>query len=570
MKLAKKIKISQKLIASYVIVSVLVFTVGFIGMSQMKKINENANEMYSDDMKSIEILNNIKGGLSENRAQTLMLVNPSNKNKLTQIEENIKTIKTKVDGYKKQYEAMNLTDEEKNNYKILIDNQSAFRQIRDQIDTYAKQGDYENAEKLFENANNYNEKMMSAIDELVKYNVKEAEDKNSSNNKAFSTSNKLMLVISFLGLGVALVFGIAISRWLTVRIENVVKFAHKLSEGDLTHELKVLANDEIGTMATSLNTAVKNIKELILAILNSSENISASSEELSATIEEVTSKIESVNESTKQISYSASELNANTEEINASSEEITSSTEELACKAQDGEKSSKEIQKRAVSVKEKGLKSEKEAKEIYKEKYDSIIKAIEHGKVVEEIKVMAESIRGIAEQTNLLSLNAAIEAARAGEQGKGFAVVADEVRKLAEESASAAANIQNIISQVQQAFGNLSENAHEILNYIDNNVNKDYELFISTAIQYEEDALFMSNMVDEISTATKLMSESITQVSSAIEGVSATAEETSVSCEDISDSISEVTSAMEEIAKSSQEQSILAEQLNNMVQKFKI
>ncbi len=59
-------------------------------------------------------------------------------------------------------------------------------------------------------------------------------------------------------------------------------------------------------------------------------------------------------------------------------------------------------------------------------------------------------IRDIADQTNLLALNAAIEAARAGQHGRGFAVVADEVRSLADQSASAAGEVGQLVGAIQK------------------------------------------------------------------------------------------------------------------------
>jgi methyl-accepting chemotaxis protein len=67
------------------------------------------------------------------------------------------------------------------------------------------------------------------------------------------------------------------------------------------------------------------------------------------------------------------------------------------------------------------------------------------------------SIREFSDMTNLLALNAAIEAARAGRHGKGFAVVADEVRRLAEQSAEAAAEAGELVTDIHRQVGEVVE-----------------------------------------------------------------------------------------------------------------
>ena len=149
---------------------------------------------------------------------------------------------------------------------------------------------------------------------------------------------------------------------------------------------------------------------------------------------------------------------------------------------------------------------------------------MEQGQVVDEVKVMADSIGNIASQTNLLALNAAIEAARVGESGKGFAVVADEVRKLAEQSSEAVNNIHNVVDKVEKAFENLSMGANEVLGFISNEMQPSYQLLMSTGEQYSKDAEFINKMADEILSAVKTMNESIEQVSGSIQNVSAIAQ----------------------------------------------
>ncbi|MHC1684059.1 MAG: methyl-accepting chemotaxis protein [Clostridiaceae bacterium] len=373
---------------------------------------------------------------------------------------------------------------------------------------------------------------------------------------------------------VAFMIALLLGKMIVKPIIDLNVMANRFSNHDLTeqhgYDYLLKYNDEVGTLARSFKLMHKELVSLIREILEGSQDMSAGSQQLSATAEEIAAKAESVNLAIQKIAEDIHDTGAATEEITASIEEVDANIHELTNRAVDGSNNANKSQENALGVQASGQASIVENQKIYEEKKENILKAIEEGKVVDNIKFMADTIAGIAEQINLLALNAAIEAARAGEAGRGFTVVADEVRKLAEQSSDAVSNIYDTITMVQKAFKNLSDNSNEVLVFINNNVNPQFEKFKEMGNQYYKDANFVSNITEEIAAMAQELNATASQVSQAAQTMAESAESSSEGVDIIKENINETTQGIEQVAMTAQNQAQLAEKLNEMVQKFKV
>lgn len=262
----------------------------------------------------------------------------------------------------------------------------------------------------------------------------------------------------FLGLILFLGITLIYLRWILMRkldpIRTLQEAAQIIAAGDLKNanlrlrELKVSANDEVHSLAVSmqdmndmLSKMIGEIKKTSTLITQTSDTIDSSSQEVldgSTQIAHTMTEIAVGTESQTHVTHSLNEeMNAfagliqNTDEVSTN---INNATIEMNELTQEGRTHMHQSVERMNVIHSHVQRSTNQVQELNRQS--------------EEIQGLISIIRDISEQTNLLALNAAIEAARAGEQGKGFAVVASEVKNLSMHVAENVSQISSIVNNV--------------------------------------------------------------------------------------------------------------------------
>ena len=179
-------------------------------------------------------------------------------------------------------------------------------------------------------------------------------------------------------------------------------------------------------------------------------------------------------------------------------------------------------------------------------------------------------INDIAAQTNLLALNASIEAARAGAAGKGFAVVAEEISSLAENSRQTAGNIQNISKEVTEAVKMLSDNALQVIDFINTTVISDYDSFVETGNRYENTAGVMDEILERFTQKAENLRSIMEEMADSITTITNSVQESSQAINMSANSSSQIVGEIQGIGEAMEENNRVAGQLSDSTKKFTI
>lgn len=471
------------------------------------------------------------------------------------VKDNIESIKSEIDGYMKDYE-QSLDENEETAYSAYKNYYSQFLTQFAVLEKYVDTNQTVNASKL---ANNnlvdVCNSLESALDDMTNNEV-EAADRAMRQMHALAafakTTGGVCLVVA---IGALIVASLISTRKV---VNPIVKTNKELKEisalindnnGDLTKRVNVKSSDEIGQLAQGINQFLDILQNTIGKIVEGSKNldnminsvgenvtvsndnaqdVSSAMEELSATMQEIAATIQTVSDNTESVGKNVVDIADKTEQINNYSQDMRERADSLAKSADENKRTTDEMIGNIVGT---------------------LKKAIEDSKSVERVNELTGEILNISSQTNLLALNASIEAARAGEAGKGFAVVADEIRQLADSSRDTANNIQTINEHVTSAVYQLIDNSNKIIKYIEETILADYDSFVQAGAQYNEDACYISETMQEFAEKTEKLKELMKNTVESIEGISSGVEQSANAVTSSAVSTSQLVEQMNSIDK---------------------
>jgi methyl-accepting chemotaxis protein len=272
------------------------------------------------------------------------------------------------------------------------------------------------------------------IDEIV------AKEKEKTRGEISSLITKAVLVSAGLSLAVILLVTYFANRLVNKPL-GLITSAIKNYNNDLTIEIPITSENEIGDLAKSFNLLTASLRDII-------KNVSAAVQGINSYASEVSVSVEQQATVTLEQSAAVSEITSTMEELSTSSTQIaehSKSVVDIATRTWENTKKGASAVDTVIT----------KMNEIHGDNENSIREIVDLGRKSKEISKVMEIINTVADQTKLIAFNAALEASSAGEAGRRFGVVAVEIRRLADSVMESTGEIETKVNEIQEAINRL-------------------------------------------------------------------------------------------------------------------
>ena len=439
----KNIKIGIRLTLGYVILLLLMIFVGLYGLRAVGVLQDDLHLISGDLMIKVGQANDIMHNVNViARGLRNLIIDPDK----TRQEAELKRIAECRKKAGELFDILNRTVSDPKGaaqVKTGAELRSTYVLVSEKFIELVKAGQIEDARQLmFGDLRQAQNTYLQALDDLVKVMEEGAMASSVHADEQASAAETYILVLLGASVALSILMAFFTVRSITGPVHKTSLLAAAMAQGDFTNKLDINQKDEVGHMASSLNSMVAQLSSMIRDIVGGVNTLSASSNDLASVSRQLSSSASETSNRANTVAAAAEEMNANFHSVSAAMEQSSSNVHMVASAAEEMTSTVSEISQSAA-------RARNIAETAVQQSQQSLKKMSSLGNAANKIGRVTDLINDISEQTNLLALNATIEAARAGDAGKGFAVVANEIKELARQTATATDDIRDQIHEMQ-------------------------------------------------------------------------------------------------------------------------
>lgn len=528
-----RLKIGQRLIAGFLILVIMVMTLGAAAINGMSTLSDVTNKLYrhpfavSNAVLQVEThVLAIHQALEDVAAATTR----------QDIEAAVSVVNERERAIREQFGVIN---ERFLGNRVLIEEAEReirdWRNLRETVIQLAREGQSEEASRMtLVDGEARVDAIVGCVDALYEFALGKAERFMANAEDVRADTVILMWSVLITALVLSIVVATLTVRSVTGPLKAITAAISRLAKGDKSSPIPARdRHDEIGDMAKAVQVFKDNAIRMDQMEAEKAEADKRAESEKRATMNRLADDFEaSVGHVVQSVSTAASQMRSTAQSMSSLAQQTSNQASTVASAA---DQASANVQTVASAAEELGSSITEISRQMNNQSDAANDAVTSAGASDSEIKGLAERaeaigtvvslITSIAEQTNLLALNATIEAARAGDAGKGFAVVASEVKNLANQTAKATEDIAEQIKDVQDRTGSAVVAIADINTKIDRI--KEISSAVAAAIEEQNAA------ASEIGRNTQEAYVGTQQVSSSIGGVTDASQQAGTSANDV-------------------------------------